>query len=64
MVQKSELGTCVQQEDNGTFTAAAVMLNFNDEEAAQAMSVVMVDAIHDYLNQSGVNPIIDKVDIN
>ncbi len=64
MTNKCELGTMIQEEDNGTYTAVIVMNNLDDESNAEAMCKVMAEAIEGYLSQRGVNPIIEDNEIN
>lgn len=56
MRDKSELGTMVQQEDDGTYTAVAAM-NGLTEDMAEEMAIIMREAISDYLERNGVHTI-------
>jgi len=56
MRNKSELGTMVQQEDDGTYTAVVVMDGLT-EDTAEEMAVTMREAISDYLERNGVRAV-------
>lgn len=50
----TELGSMVQKEDNGTYTAIAAFTGLDDKYLAEELSNTMVEAINSFLNQRGV----------
>lgn len=55
MDDTTELGSLVQKEDDGTYTALAVFTGLDNEELAEELSLTMVEAIQQYLCKHGVH---------
>lgn len=52
-----DIGTMVQEEEDGTYSAVLMATNFESLEDAEPMTLLMAEAVYSYLEKKGISEI-------